>query len=433
MIRSQFDSIFWYFIRISIVIPNFCLFCVSTVARTRSQKNSGQKPKTTPKATAKPKPKAKPKAVLPKPRQSRSRVVSPQPGPSRQRVASPQPGPSRSRRYSSDSFDSTDSDRKSRSRSKHHRHRDHRRNHRHSHRSYDNDRHRRRSRSRSRHGLHHRRSPSSSYSSSSSSPSESSSSLSPPVRKTPGSILKPAKRLARTTSVFIDDASHTPANRARAYSIDGSATYTPARRGRAKSVGSNVTPDATNIACTPVRRGRPKTVGTGVIGGGNGNSCCDHHGSCHKSSVPWVPKQVRFGGYNVVGQSKPIPSLLPLTPPIQSTPPTPSTSNQNVLSPDMMRAQIKLNTQLMGEVDKLRKIIDQVNKERDYYKLKSSNVGPPTNNARDHHEDEENVNPNAMSTNQNNENNENNDDNERKEESPAVNNDVTDNVDTANQ
>lgn len=158
----------------------------------------------------------------------------------------------------------------------------------------------------------------------------------------------------------------------------------------------------------------------------NVDSCsCDLHGESDKPNLPWLPKKVRFNVSGFDGQAKAnarkIPSLLPLTlaspssfdvqgpSSTQSVAPGSSSiqignivipepsSSQNVASgpssanqndtigqnatrdsfnndgdAEAIQTQIRINTQMMAEVEKMRKEMDKVNKERDFFKIKFS-------------------------------------------------------------
>lgn len=164
------------------------------------------------------------------------------------------------------------------------------------------------------------------------------------------------------------------------------------------------------------RRARSQSVHTAD------NCSCDHH-NAEKSNLPWLPKKVRFSATNFDGpaQVKKLPSLLPLASPssqiaeqlriaaqgltlppstqsvglpfastsshqtdvqdfampssTHSVAPTPltdqSTLNANIDS-ETFRAQIRMNTSMMAQIESLRKEVDKASKERDFFKMKLS-------------------------------------------------------------
>lgn len=130
------------------------------------------------------------------------------------------------------------------------------------------------------------------------------------------------------------------------------------------------------------RKSRTQSVTADV-----GACSCDHHGHTDEPNLPWLPKRVRFNGTvtDFAGQAdaKKIPSLLPLNLPTTSRGPTATVTSQTAtlgltsnggenLNAETLRAQIRLNTQLMSTIESLRNNNDKVAKERDFYKMKLS-------------------------------------------------------------
>lgn len=114
---------------------------------------------------------------------------------------------------------------------------------------------------------------------------------------------------------------------------------------------------------------------------------CDHHGNNDKPNLPWLPKRVHFSGIGTAGQAqtKAIPSLLPLNALASGGPstsgandgPTATATSQalngngnEIGNGETLRAQIRLNTQIMSTIEELRNEMDQLKKERNFYKLK---------------------------------------------------------------
>lgn len=99
---------------------------------------------------------------------------------------------------------------------------------------------------------------------------------------------------------------------------------------------------------------------------------CDHHNDDDdKPNLPWLPKRVRFSGNNFDGV-RPIPSLLPLdnnSSNISQPTATITTQNDNG-DAETLRTQIRLNTEMMSTVENLRKDVDKLAKERDFFKMK---------------------------------------------------------------
>lgn len=137
----------------------------------------------------------------------------------------------------------------------------------------------------------------------------------------------------------------------------------------------------------------------------NDSCACDYHGNAHTPNLPWLPKRVRFSGPDsyVQVQSAPtkaknIPSLIPLTSmatgqivtqtpsSVQSVakgPPTNQNAGKSVsqglskngaenIDAEAMQAQIRINTRMMAELETLRKDMDSVKKQRDFFKIRLS-------------------------------------------------------------
>lgn len=114
---------------------------------------------------------------------------------------------------------------------------------------------------------------------------------------------------------------------------------------------------------------------------------CDHHGHDNEPNLPWLPKRVRFSGTGTdfAGQAdtRKIPSLLPLMLPSTSHGPTATVTSQTATlglngnddengNVETLRAQIRLNTQMISTIKGLRNEIDKMAKERDFFKMKLS-------------------------------------------------------------
>lgn len=162
----------------------------------------------------------------------------------------------------------------------------------------------------------------------------------------------------------------------------------------------------------------------------NADACaCDHHGNNDKPDLPWLPKRVRFSGTksDLPGQAKAktIPSLMPLNLPTGGGTPTnggitatvtsqtcSSTGNDNgAVNAETLRAQIRLNTQMMSTIEQLRNEIDQLKKERNFFQLKLTSASDQimylkkkvNKNGQD-----ENINPNMNATDRSNNHDNNN-------------------------
>lgn len=106
-------------------------------------------------------------------------------------------------------------------------------------------------------------------------------------------------------------------------------------------------------------------------------------------NASWLPKRVRFSGTGA-GMSnarpKPIPSLIPLNRAPSNQNDLPGPSSTRILTPpenqsarkssdddvDPLAVQLRFNSQMQEEIERLRKTIDMLNEERDFYKMKSS-------------------------------------------------------------
>lgn len=122
-------------------------------------------------------------------------------------------------------------------------------------------------------------------------------------------------------------------------------------------------------------------------------SCeCDHHAIQSPPTAPWVPKTVRFSDdFNgfVSARKKPLPPLMPLVPSSRefelksvarkvatSSPLAEKSKNVNADADiDALGVQLTFNRHMQAEIEKLRKFIDQANKERDFYKMKLKSKG----------------------------------------------------------
>lgn len=145
---------------------------------------------------------------------------------------------------------------------------------------------------------------------------------------------------------------------------------------------------------------------------------CDHHCNNEKPSLPWLPKRVRFSltgtHSDEPNNTKPIPSLLPLNVPTISGAPTSTVTSQSVthgstdngegsVDAETLRAQIRMNTQMMSAIENLRKDVDQAMKERDFFKLKLSKATDQLTylkkKVNKNHAHDENIDPNKVDQN----------------------------------
>ncbi|XP_031639651.1 uncharacterized protein LOC116351655 [Contarinia nasturtii] len=94
----------------------------------------------------------------------------------------------------------------------------------------------------------------------------------------------------------------------------------------------------------------------------------------NNSSVPWLPRKITFKGIDPVkAVQKQLPKLLPINMPVASTSqnvPQQSGNNDGSSEAEMLQTQIKLSTKAMETVENLQKKMDQMMKEKEYYKSK---------------------------------------------------------------